>query len=272
LRFAVISLLSVAIAAYAAVMLLVFLFQRSMLYYPDTLRPRLEDWRASDMEEVTLETEDGLSLNAWYRAAAAGKRTIVHFHGNAGHIGGRAIKLRQFRDAGLGLLLVEYRGYGGNPGKPSEEGLYRDARAALAFLTARGLRPADLVLYGESLGSGVVVELAEKEAAAGRPVGAVVLEAPYSSMVDAGAYHYPYLPARLLVRDRYASVEKIARVGCPVLILHGDQDQTVPIALGKRLFEAAREPKKGVWIPGAGHINLYDYGVGEAVLTFIGGN
>lgn len=263
-----ISVIAVAVAAYVAFVGALYLGQRSLLYYPDTSVPSPAASGLPEMATVRLDTDDGLRLLAWYRAAPADRPTVVYFHGNAGSIGGRAFKVRPYLDAGFGLLLVEYRGYGGNPGKPTETGLYADGRAALAFLDVEGVAATDLILYGESLGSGVAVHLAAERGAA-QPVGGLILEAPFSSMAAVAAHHYPFVPARSMVKDRYDSDAKIARIGAPLLIVHGDRDRTVPPRFGRRLFDAAIEPKEIRLLTGARHNDLYDFGAAEAVIEFI---
>ena len=264
-----ISFIATVTGVYLVFTLGLFAFQRSLLYHPDTSAPVLEESGIGGMETVTLKTSDGLDLLSWYRRAAPGRPTVVYFHGNAGNIESRGSKVRPYVESGLGLLLVGYRGYGGNPGKPSEEGLYLDGRAALAFLAADGVAPDRWVLYGESLGSGVAVQLAG-ERAGDSPVGALVLEAAYTSIAEVAGYHYPFVPAGLLIRDRFDSAAKIALVGAPVFIFHGDRDRTIPIRFGKGLFEAAVEPKESLWLKEASHNNLYDYGASQAVLDFLG--
>ena len=245
-----------------------FVFQRSMLYFPDTSVPVLEASGIGDMEAVTLNTSDGLGLLSWYRRAAPGRPTMVFFQGNSGNIEHRGFKVRPILEQGLGLLLVGYRGYGGNPGKPSEEGLYLDGRAALGFLAADGVAPDRWVLYGESLGTGVAVQLAS-ERTRESPVGALVLEAPYTSIAEVAGHNYPFVPAGLLVRDRFDSAAKIALIGAPLFIFHGDRDRTIPMRFGEGLFEAAVEPKESLWLKGASHNNLYEFGASRAVLDFL---
>lgn len=263
-----IGFVSVVAVAYVSLVAALFLFQRHLLYFPDTSvsTPALSG--LGEMKTVTLRTADGLDLRSWYRPAPAGRATVVFFHGNAGDISGRGFKVRPYLDGGYGLLLVEYRGYGGNPGKPSEEGLYADGRAALDFLAAEGVRPGLTVLYGESLGSGVAVRMAF-EMAAKTPVGAVVLEAPYTSITDVAAYHYPYVPVRLLVKDEFDSASRIAAINCPLFIIHGESDRTVHTKFGRRLFDLASQPKESRWVPGAGHNALYDFGAADFVIDFL---
>ena len=264
------SFVVVAVGIYAAFVGALFLFQRNMLYFPDSSVPSQQESRVAEMDTVTLKTADGLELRSWYRPAAKGNPTIVFFQGNAGHIGYRGFKARLFMDAGFGVLLVGYRGYGGNRGKPTEQGLYADGRASLAFLESRGVGPAVTVLYGESLGSGVAVQLAV-ERAGKEAFAAVVLEAPFTSVADVAAHHYPIVPARWLVKDSFDSVAKIGAIGAPLLVVQGERDSVIPTRFGRKLFAAAAHPKEGVWIENADHNDLYDYGAGKAVVAYLKG-
>lgn len=217
------------------------------------------------MRPVTLQTEDGLALLAWWAPPRAPDRpVIVFFHGNAGHIGYRGPKLRIFLDRGYGVLIPAWRGYSGNPGKPHEAGLYADGRAALRFLDEQEIPDAQRVFYGESLGAAVAVELA-----AGGAGGAMVLEAPFTALPEVAAAHYPIFPARRLVKDRFDSAAKIGRVRIPMLVVHGERDAVVPVRFGRALLAAANEPKEGAFIANAGHNDLYRFGVSGRVIGFI---
>jgi uncharacterized protein len=238
---------------------------RALLYFPDRLRPALGAVGVPAAREVRLATADGLDLLAWYLPPAEpGRPVLAYFHGNGGHIGYRAERLRRFARAGLGVLFLEYRGYGGNPGKPSEAGLYADARAGLDFLAAEGVAPDRLVLYGESLGGGVAVEMATE-----REIAALVLEAPFTSVAAVGRHHYPFLPVDLVLRDRFNSAAKIGAVRAPLLVLHGERDTIVPPEFGRALFAAAPEPKEAWFAPEGGHNDLREHGALEAALDFI---
>ena len=259
-----------AVVFYGVLVGALYLIQRSMMYFPWPEAPVLAESGVPEMRPVRYATADGLTLASWYHPARAGQPTLVLFHGNAGHLGHRGYKARFFLDAGWGVLLVGYRGFGGNPGRPTETGLYADGRAALAYLAGSAVPPARIVLYGESLGTGVAVHLAQEAARAGRPVGAVVLEAPYTSLAAAAQVHYPYLPAYWLVRDRYASIDKIAEIGAPVMIIHGARDQIIPERFGREIFAAAREPKSALWLAKADHNDIYGQdGVVGAVTSFV---
>jgi fermentation-respiration switch protein FrsA (DUF1100 family) len=237
---------------------------RKLLYFPDRGRPDIRTAGVATAQEVRLHTEDGVDLLAWWAPPSGTRPVIVYFHGNGGHIGYRNERFHVLARQGFGALFPEYRGYGGNKGSPSEEGLYADARAALAFVDAQRIPPERLVLFGESLGSAVSVRMAAE-----RRVGAVVLESPFTSIEALGKYHYPFLPVRLLLRDRFDVLAHIKDVRAPILMLHGERDTIVPIAFGEALFAAAPDPKE-VWIaPNGGHNDLRDHGGFEAVTDFL---
>ena len=263
-----INLIAIAIGFYTVFVGGLYLAQRELIYLPSGPMDTPACSGVPEMRPIRLTTEDGLTLTSWYRPAEPGQPTMVYFQGNGGNIAGRAFKVRPYLDAGFGILLVGYRGYGGNPGKPSEQGLYADGRAQFEFLEGQGIRPESWVAYGESLGAGVAVQLAMEQARKSS-LGAVVLEAPFTSLSDVAAVHYPFVPARVLIKDRFESIAKIDKVKAPVFIVNGDRDGVIPPEQGKRLFRAAIEPKEGHWIPGAGHNNLYDYGVSGMVIEFI---
>ena len=242
-----------------------WLGQRRLIYLPDRVVPERALAGAEDMDEVRLATADGLALLAWYRAPGdASKPCLVYFHGNSGHLGMRASKVRAYLDAGVGVLLPAWRGFSGNPGQPTEAGLYADGEAALEFLAGYGIAAPRLVLYGESLGTGVAVEMAVRHGA-----HAVVLEAPFTSVPDVARHRFPIFPVAAIVADRFNSLAKIARLGTPLLLLHGTADRVVPTRFGRRLFAAAAEPKRAHFIEGAAHNNLYDFGAADRVLAFL---
>lgn len=263
---AIVRILMVAALAYSMVVALAYIFQRNLLYFPDrnAIPPAMTI--AGDMEVISLKAADGVALQAWYKAAAPGHPTITLFHGNGGNLAYRADKARVFLDRGYGMLLGAYRGYGGSGGSPTEAGLLMDGRAAMDFLQHAGIAPDNILLYGESLGSGVAVAMAGEY-----EVAALLLESPYTSTVDVAASAYAFLPVRWLMKDKFDSLSRIGALRVPVLVVHGEQDEIIPNALGQRLYEAANEPKTLRIIPGAGHNNVFAAGGKEAVLEFLEG-
>lgn len=248
------------IAFYFAVMLGMFMFQRSLMYYPETEIFPPEHYGLKGVRVIPLVTTDGTRVEAWYNAPPAPDfPIIVYFHGNAGHVGDRIPKLRHFSEAGFGLLAVSYRGYGNSKGNPTEEGLYDDAKAAIHYaLRDLGYKPEELVLYGESLGSGVATHIAKMLADLGTPAGTLVLEAPYTSVARRSQELYRFIPAYYLVKDRYDSLAKIDAIACPLLLFHGELDTVIPIAHGRELLAKAKAPKRGVFFDEVDHTG-FDY-------------
>jgi uncharacterized protein len=262
------------IGSYLSIVVLVYIFQRSLMYAPghDVLMPHQAD--VPEMTVHVLNTSDGLAITSWFAAPKSPEMPVVIiFHGNAGTLSGRAFKARYFLDEGMGVMLVGYRGYSDNPGTPDEMGLYEDARSALGFLAKQGILPDQMILYGESLGCAIAVQMAyeaqQNNAAEQSSLSGIILESPFTSMGDAASHHYPWLPARLLVKDRYDSSSKMPSLKTPVLIIHGEKDPTIPQSQGKALFELASEPKEALWINGAGHNNLYDYNINQSMVAWI---
>ena len=258
-----------AAGLYAALVGGLYMYQRHLLYHPFGSVATPVESGIPEMRPITVTTEDDLSLTSWYAVAREGRPTIVYFHGNAGNISHRGPKIRPYLDAGFGVLLVGYRGYGENPGSPTEDGLYADGRAALEYLAIKGIPAGRIVLYGESLGTGVAIHLAAERAA--KPVGAIVLESAFTSIAEVAQSHYPFIPAGHLVKDRFDSEAKIAAVRAPLFFIHGEQDRVVPFRYGQRLFAAAPEPKERHWIAGADHNDLHRFGVNRRVIAFLDG-
>lgn len=233
-----------------ALLALIWAGQRRAMYFPFGGTPSLDGTGLARAEAVTLTTGDGLSLGAWFvRSETPARFTAIVFNGNAGNRAHRAELAVALSREGIAVLLMDYRGFGGNAGAPSEEGLARDARAARAYLLSRtDVDPDRIIYFGESLGTAVATRLAAEHAPA-----ALILRSPFGSMAEVGRFHYPVLPVGLLLRDRYDAIEQIARVTSPVLVIAGDRDAIIPIAHSRRLFDAAREPKQFVVIEGADH-------------------
>jgi hypothetical protein len=255
----------VLLALYILVVTVLFLFQRRILFLPDNTTPDLTRAGIPGVRLMNVTTSDGLSLLAWYMPPMRDDAHVVlYLHGNAGNIGHRAYRLGPYNRLGWGVLLLEYRGYGGNPGSPSELGLLTDARAGLAALEAMGFPPSRILLWGESLGSGLAVRLAAEH-----PVAAVLLEAPYTSITDMARLRFPFAPTGWLLLDRFESSRIISGVRAPVLVMHGARDRIVPVTMGRTLYEAAAPPKE-LWIaPEAGHVDLVEAGAIEAAAAFV---
>jgi len=208
------------------------------------------------IEEVTFASADGTRLHAWYAAAPEGRPTVLWCHGNAGHLGNRLENLAMLRTRGLGVFLFDYRGYGRSDGKPDEEGIYQDAVAAYDAVSARLVAARDvpaagaipIAVLGRSLGAGVAVELSLR-----RPVVGLVLEGSFPSAPRLGRTIYPFLPLGTLMRNRFDTASRIGRVRCPILFVHGDADDIVPIEMGREVYDLAPEPKRFLTIPGADH-------------------
>ena len=256
-------LLIVVVIGYVGMLALMYLFQRSLMYFPDTVRTPPAAAGLPQAEEVTLTSADGEKLVAWHVAPKGAKRVVVYFQGNAGGLNLRAGRFKWLIEDGTGLLALSYRGYSGSSGKPNEAGFIRDAIAAYDFAVAR-YSAKRIVLFGESLGTAVATALAAQ-----RDVGAVILDAPFTSAVDVGAAAYPFLPVRWFMKDTFHSDERIVHVDAPLLVLHGEQDHIVPIAFGERLFKLAPEPKRMVRFPLGGHVNLDDYGAAKVIKAFL---
>jgi fermentation-respiration switch protein FrsA (DUF1100 family) len=245
----------------------IWALQDRLIYFPDpSPPPSPEALGLRGVEGVALRTADGLSILGWRVAGRPGAPVLLYLHGNGGSLRHRAERVMRFQRLGWGALLVQWRGYGGNPGAPSENGLTEDARAGLKVLQEEGVAAARIVLWGESLGTGSALRLAAEQPAA---IAAVVLESPFTGLLALARLHYPVLPSGLLLRDRYDNLARIREVRVPVLILQGARDTLVPPAMGRELAAAATAPVE-VWeAPDAGHNELGLAGGVEAAASFL---
>lgn len=242
--------------AWLYVVACLYLFQRHIMYSPSTETPVLPVNAIDGIRAVTITTEDNLALLAWYIPPQNNQPVLVFFHGNAGHLGYRVGKAQSLqRAAGLGMLMLSYRGYGGNLGKPTEQGLYRDGRAAMHFLQDDlHIPPEKTVIYGESIGTGVAVQMATEFKAA-----ALILESPFTGTASVAKNIYFIIPIDLLLKDRYDNIAKITSINMPLLILHGTDDNIVPQAEGAALYNTASQPKAFASIETGGHNNLWNF-------------
>jgi uncharacterized protein len=239
--------------------------QRRFLYFPDTHRPDLSSAGVANARAVAVQTRDGLDLLAWLASPGDDAQPVgLYLHGNGGHIGYRARRFAWMSGLGWGVLLLEYRGFGGNPGAPTEAGLNEDARAGYAALLALGIPARRIVLWGESLGTGVAVRLASE-----MEVGAVLLESPCTSIAAIAQQRFPFVPVYWLLLDRFNLIGRIGAVRAPVLVMTGGRDDVVPPAMGEAVFAAANEPKVFWLARGAGHDALAEAGALDAVKAFI---
>ena len=217
---------------YALLVIIVFFFQRNLLYHP-SVDNYLESNSAAEptaIEKVKITTEDKIDLIGWFYNKDIKKfKTIVFFHGNAGSLENRTYKLNHFKGLDVNFLIIAWRGFSGNMGKPNEMGLYLDARSAVRWLNMKGVQDKNIILYGESLGTAVAIEIAQNKKYAG-----VILESPFTSMINMGKKYYPFFPVSFLLRDKFESYKKINKIFIPVLIMHSKVDKIVPYAMGKK--------------------------------------
>ena len=235
---------------YVLLAALVTAYQRQLIYRPDTRRATPAGCGLSGVTVAAIPTPDGAELVAWFAPAAPGRPTILYFHGNAGWIELRADRMADLTRRGFGVLMPSYRGYGGSSGKPSELANVADAQLVYDWLREQGIAARDIIVFGESLGTGVAAQLAASRVAAG-----LVLDSPYTSMADLGANDYPWLPVRYLLWDKYETARHIRLVRTPLLVIHGEADIRVPAAMGQAVYEAANSPKQIVVYPGAAHLD-----------------
>jgi fermentation-respiration switch protein FrsA (DUF1100 family) len=246
--------------SYALLVAFLFLSQRHMIFPAPPVRLSSP---AAGIERTTIVTPDGTSLDAWHAAPAAGRPVIVYFHGNGEQLSSGYDLFTKIADEGFGLVAIDYRGYGASGGRPSEGGLIEDGTAAWKF-SADHYGADRTVLWGYSLGTGVAVAVAAE-----RKVAAVVLAAPFSSLADVAADRMWFVPIRYLMLDQFRSDSRIKSVRAPMLFLHGDEDETVPIRYGRRLFDLAPEPKSFKTLVGADHYYLDNFGATDEAFKFI---
>jgi fermentation-respiration switch protein FrsA (DUF1100 family) len=233
---------------YGLLVAFVYLRQAKMLYFPTRQIEASPADIGLPFDEITLRTPDGLKLSAWYIPAENAKGFLIFCHGNAGNISHRLDSIRIFHQLGLNVLIFDYRGYGRSEGEPTEKGTYLDAEAAYDFLVnTQGAAPSRIIIFGRSLGSAVAAELAVR-----RSAGALIIESGFTSVPDLGKKLFPHMPVRLISRFHYATIEKVGRQGLPKLFIHSPDDEIIPYAQGRKLFEVAAGPKEFLAIRG-GH-------------------
>ena len=243
------SLVLAVSALFLGLMLLLFVFQEKMVFFPGKRLGDTPEAAGLHYEDVYLVTDDDIKIHGWYVPHPDAQATLLFFHGNAGNLSHRLESISIFHDIGLAVFIIDYRGYGRSEGRPTERGTYRDAMAAWNYLVGeRRLRPDEIIVFGRSLGGAVAAALAAKVTPA-----AVILESTFTSIKDLGKHYYPYLPVSWIARIHYPVDEYITSFKCPVLVIHSDQDEVVPARLGQRLFDSAPEPK--MFLPVSGDHN-----------------
>lgn len=239
-------------ALYAIILGVGYFGQHWLTYLPDPTRIAPGSIGLRDVTERTLATPDGERVLYWYAAAKPGQPTLIYFHGNGSALANRAPRIALYQSAGWGVAMMAYRGYGGSTGRPGEAVNMSDAKLLSETLIRDGIEPKNIILYGESLGTGVATHVALSSAAAG-----LILESPYTSLPDAGAAQFWFLPVRWFMRETYNTASIIGSVKIPVLVLQGARDRTIPVSLGRRIAELAPDPKVYVEFPDGGHNDLY---------------
>tara|TARA_B110000014_G_scaffold262637_1_gene257065 strand:- start:104 stop:940 length:837 start_codon:yes stop_codon:yes gene_type:complete len=241
------------IIIYFFVLIATYIFQRNLLYHP-TENNYTGDQIVVSIDKVKIKTSDGIELKSWYHNKNIKKyKTILFLHGNAGSLENRIHKINHFKDMNINFLLIAWRGFNGNEGKPTEKGLYEDATSAVRWLKSKGITEEEIIIYGESLGTGIATEIAQNKNFAG-----VILESPFTSMIDAGKDKYPFLPVKFLLKDKYQSNIKIKNIKSPILIMHGKVDNIVPFHMGKKMYELANQPKYFYFSEYDDHMMKYD--------------
>lgn len=249
------------VAAATAILIwtaLLMIFEEHLIFFPSAYPSGYYDeaGHVANLEECWLMTEDSVKLHGWFARAGNPIAVLVMSHGNAGNISHRLPIIMALRDAGFHVFMFDYRGYGRSEGSPDELGVYRDGRAAFDFVVQRNdVHPVPIILYGTSLGGAVAVDVALH-----RPAAGLILESTFSSARDVARVAYPFLPVQFVLRTKFSSIEKIRAIRIPSLFLHGDHDGIIPMTLGRKLFEAANEPKTFYEVPGADHNDIFTVG------------
>jgi fermentation-respiration switch protein FrsA (DUF1100 family) len=234
------------------------------MYHPDE-NNYFGDKLEVEIEKVNIKTSDNISLLGWFHNKSLDNyKTILYFHGNAGKLENRIYKLNHFKDLNVNFLIIAWRGFSGNKGKPSENNLYIDGNSAIDWLKKKGVAEKDIIIYGESLGTGIATEISQNKNFAG-----LILETPFTSMIEAAKNFYPYVPVGLLLKDKYKNQEKIKNINIPILVMHGKADQIVPFWMGKRIFDLANNPKYSYFTEYDDHMMEYDSKLVTALDDFL---
>ncbi len=256
--------LSSFIIAYIALIIFIYFYQRNLLYHPSENNYQ-NDKIQFDYDEIFIKVDEEIQLKSWIIRKDFKKfKTLVIFHGNAGHLSNRIYKLNELNKLDINILLISWRGFSGNKGSPSENNLYKDAKAAIKWLNEQNITNDKIILYGESLGTGVAVEMAKKN-----NFNSMILESPFTSIENSAKIYYPYLPVRLLLKDKYDSISKIKMISIPIMIMHGKKDDVVPFSMGIELFEKANSPKYSYFTSEDDHMMEFNSSLLSKIKDFI---
>ena len=257
-------LISLVVLVYLSVTLGLYFFQRSLLYHP-TENNYSGDKLTVKIEKVNIKTEDNIYLIAWYHKKDNIKfKTILYLHGNAGSLENRIHKINHFNDMEINFLLISWRGFSGNDGKPSEIGLYEDALAAKKWLNSKKIEDKNIILYGESLGTAIALNLAQDYSFSG-----VILESPFTSMETLAKSYYPYLPVKYLLKDKYNSISKLNKNTAPILVMHGMKDKIVPFKMGKEIYDKFNGKKSSFFVENDDHMMDFNENLINSIELFI---
>ena len=260
----ILSIVGLVVLIYLIISFILYNSQRSLLYHP-TENNYSGDMLTVSIEKIKIKNDDNIELQAWYHEKNIEKyKTVLFLHGNAGSLENRIHKINHFNDMDVNFLIISWRGFSGNKGKPTEQGLYKDAYAAIDWLKNKGINKNNIIIYGESLGTGIATEVAQGNSFAG-----VILESPFTSMIDAGASKYPIFPIRLLLKDKYESNKKIKNIKSPILIMHGEADKIVPFWMGKKLYDLANQPKYSYFPKYDDHMMEFNKDLIQSINQFI---
>ena len=252
------------IIAYLVLLFFIYFYQRNLLYHPSENNYQNDKIQFS-YDEIFIKVDDKIKLKSWIINKNLKKfKTLLFFHGNAGELSNRIYKLNELNKLDINILLISWRGFSGNEGSPTEENLYKDAKAAIKWLNRKEVENNKIILYGESLGTGVAVEIGKKN-----NFNSIILESPFTSMENAAKIYYPYLPVKLLLKDKYNSISKIKKITTPILIMHGKKDDIVPFSMGKELFEKANNPKYSYFTSDDDHMMEFNDQILKSIKNFI---
>ena len=238
---------------YISICAYMYIIQRDILYQPNVIRPLLVEKLNTQVQEIEVSSTDNVSLKSWFYKNNKNKYTVLFLHGNNGNLKTRIYKLNEFKDLNLNYLIISWRGFNGNNGKPTEQGLYDDGRNAVKWLEKNNIQKNKIILYGESLGTGVAAELAQNEKFAG-----VILESPYTSIGEVAKIRYPYLPVDILLKDKFLTIKKIENISIPIFVIHGKLDGKIPLYMGQKIFDTIKSKKYGYFPENDRHMIRYD--------------